>query len=65
MEFLAVDGELTAEALEGTFKKMSAVLESSSQKWARIQEKKDPTPIFATAPAMSEPRTPLAAKAGE
>ncbi|HEY6323408.1 MAG TPA: DUF4231 domain-containing protein [Thermoanaerobaculia bacterium] len=40
MEFVAANRELTAADLEGFFHKIDAVLGSSSQKWARIQEKK-------------------------
>lgn len=44
IEFLAASKELTPAELEAFFKRIAAVLGSSSQKWARIQEKKTPTP---------------------
>jgi hypothetical protein len=40
MEFVKANRELTQADLEGWFKRVAAVLGSSSQKWARIQENK-------------------------
>lgn len=40
MEFVAANRDLTPKDLEDFFQKIDAVLGSSSQKWARIQEKK-------------------------
>ena len=44
MEFVATSRKLTQADLEGLFKRIAAVLGSSSQKWARIQEKKAADP---------------------
>jgi hypothetical protein len=41
MEFLAHNGKLTAADLDSLYQRIAAVLGSSSQKWARIQEKKE------------------------
>jgi hypothetical protein len=41
MEFIAANRELTSKELEDLFTKIDAVLGSSSQKWARIQQKKN------------------------
>jgi hypothetical protein len=41
IEFVAANRELTPKDLEEFFQKIAAILGSSSQKWARIQEKKD------------------------
>jgi hypothetical protein len=50
MEFVAANRELTPLDLEGLFQRIAAVLGSSSQKWARIQEKKDVITIAPVAP---------------
>ena len=44
IEFIAANRELTPKELEDLFQKIDAVLGSSSQKWARIQEKKNAAP---------------------
>lgn len=41
-EFIASTGDVTQETLQATYQRVTAVLGSSSQKWARIQEKKEP-----------------------
>ena len=41
IEFAAANGELTRVDLEVFFQRIAAVLGSSSQKWARIQERRD------------------------
>jgi len=44
IEFVAANRVLTPKDLENFFQRIDAVLGSSSQKWARIQEKKTAGP---------------------